>query len=65
MLLIPLKKNKKGRVSVIFLIVLVLSLAFGFYIKDWVTAFILFFGYAIIKIVINLIKGRRDENNYY
>ena len=65
MLLTHLKKNKKGRVSLLFLIVLALSLAFGFYIKDWVTASILFFGYAIIKIVINLIKGRRDENSYY
>jgi len=59
-------KNKRGRVSLLFLIVLALSLAFGFYIKDWGTAALLFFGYAIIKIVINFIKkGRRDENNYY
>jgi len=51
-------KNKSGKVSFTFIIILIACLFIWFYFKDVKTAAIVFVIYVIVKIVINFIRGR-------
>ena len=57
--------KKKARIGKWFVIVTATSLVIGFYIKDYKLAFGLFFGYALIRILMNFTKRSGGNNDYY
>lgn len=56
---------KKAKIGKWFLIVTIAALVIGFYIKDWKMALGLFFGYALIRILMNFTKRGNRDGDYY
>ena len=56
--------NKQAKIGFWFFAVVVASLIIAFYIRDYKTAAILFFGYVIIRIILNFAK-KENKYEYY
>lgn len=54
--------NKKAKVSMMFIVVLIVSLGIWIYFKDFRTAALVFLGYAAIRIIANFLK--REPKSY-
>jgi hypothetical protein len=58
--------NKKAKVNFWFIFILIISIGIWFYFKDFKTAAIVFFGYAVIRIIANFFKKNQEyQEDYY
>ena len=60
-----LLKNKKAMIGKWFAIVTGICLLVGVYIKDYKTALVIFFVYVIIRIILNFIFPKKQDEYYY